>query len=353
MKNRQANLPTLAPNWSRQPSACRCRFQPRATIRCLVLLLLLCGVFSNAHAAPNNSVRTLVTDRKGSLWLGTANGVFYLPKRDTDPSHRLHLLPSQIVMCMLEDRDGSILVGTRNGLYRIQDAQSHSSPSKGLPDPATHFTFAHPRQHGDTSGPAPAAGGLALASTKNRRQLPMPINSRPASSASVQRAVEDSTRKSVASIPPAGVAPRLPPGSARHHGRPQGIQLTSVLLEKADSIPWILSRRRRATPVPVRHRKTRSLSPPRGHHRLEPRQRSDSHRLRLPRRSRRRSAADHLLLQRRPLSQLACADRGIATGSTSHYDTAIGTPLHAPAKPAYHRLDFGKYNFEVQARNLG
>ncbi len=337
MKHGQANLPTVAPNRSRQTSACRRRFQPRTTIRCIVLLLLLFGVFSNAHAAPNNSVRTLVTDRKGSLWLGTANGVFFLPKRDTDPSHRLHLLPSQIVMCMLEDRDGSILVGTRNGLYRIQDGKALTV--KGLPDPLIlSLTL-------DSMGyvwTGTAAGGLAYINKESA--TPMPINSG-LPLLSVQKAVEDSTGNLWLHTSRGVLRVSLQDLHDIMDGRKD--QLTSVLLEKADSIPWILSR----DGATQSHNATEKLdlSPPT----------AVITGWNLANEATPTASGSHVDLAAGQPQTIFFFNAGPSHSSAqveyryrlTNYDTDWNTTRTGEAR--YHRLDFGKYNFEVQARNLG
>ncbi len=303
----------------------------------VVLLLLLFGVFSNAHAAPNNSVRTLVTDRKGSLWLGTANGVFFLPKRDTDPSHRLHLLPSQIVTCMLEDRDGSILVGTRNGLYRIQDGKALTV--KGLPDPLIlSLTL-------DSMGyvwTGTAAGGLAYINKESA--TPMPINSG-LPLLSVQKAVEDSTGNLWLHTSRGVLRVSLQDLHDIMDGRKD--QLTSVLLEKADSIPWILSREG----ATQSHGATEKLdlSPPT----------AVITGWNLANEETPTASGSHVDLAAGQPQTIFFFNAGPSHSSAqveyryrlTNYDTDWNTTRTGEAR--YHRLDFGKYNFEVQARNLG
>ena len=337
MKHRQANLPKTAPPWSRQPCACRGNFQPRTTIGSIVLLLILLGAFPNAYAAPNNSVRTLITDRRGSVWLGTANGVFYVPKRDTDPSHRLHLLPSQVVTAMLEDRDGSILVGTRNGLYRIQDGKALTI--KGLPDPLIlSLTL-------DSMGyvwAGTGAGGLAYINKESA--TPMPINSG-LPLLSVQKAVEDSTGNLWLHTSRGVLRVSLQDLHDIMDGRKD--QLTSVLLEKADSTPWLLSR----DGATQAHGATEKLdlSPPT----------ATITGWSLSNEDKPSAGGAHVELTAGQPQTTFFFNAGPSHSSAqveyryrlTNYDTDWNVTRTGEAR--YHRLDFGKYNFEVQARNIG
>jgi signal transduction histidine kinase len=337
MEHRQANLPAIAPNWSRQERASRYHLYCRAAIRYVLLLLILTGAFANANAAPNNSVRTLLTDRKGSLWLGTANGVFYLPKRDTDPTHRLHLLPNQVVNNLLEDRDGSILVGTRTGLYRIQDGKALTI--KGLPDPLIlSLTL-------DSMGyvwTGTAAGGLAYINKESA--TPLPVNSG-LPLLSVQRAVEDSTGNLWLHTSRGVLRVSLQDLHDVIDGRKD--QLTSVLLEKADSIPWILSR----DGATQSHGATEKLdlSPPT----------ATITGWTLANEDKPAASGSHVDLDAGQPQSIFFFNAGPSHSSAqveyryrlTNYDTDWTTTRTGEAR--YHRLDFGKYNFEVQARNVG
>ncbi len=73
--------------------------------------------FSSGEGHP---IRRILEDREGVLWLGTENGVFrYLRDGTVRPVEEL---PSEWVCDLLEDRDGNIWIGTRNtGLFRWSD----------------------------------------------------------------------------------------------------------------------------------------------------------------------------------------------------------------------------------------
>ena len=62
-------------------------------------------------------VRRILEDRQGTLWLGTENGVFrYLQDHAVHP---MEAFPAEWVCDLMEDQDGDIWVGTRNrGLFR-------------------------------------------------------------------------------------------------------------------------------------------------------------------------------------------------------------------------------------------
>jgi ligand-binding sensor domain-containing protein/signal transduction histidine kinase len=67
-------------------------------------------------------VNTLLIDRRGAVWMGTAGGLF---RRDPDGSIHSYDdsegLRKAVIMALLEDRAGRLWVGTRTGLVRLDD----------------------------------------------------------------------------------------------------------------------------------------------------------------------------------------------------------------------------------------
>ena len=82
-------------------------------------------------------VAALAIDRRGTLWIGTLNGLY---RRDPDGNTRAYTtadgLPNASIMALLEDHDGGLWVGTRLGLAHL-DATSKPtrvySTKDGLP----------------------------------------------------------------------------------------------------------------------------------------------------------------------------------------------------------------------------
>jgi len=82
-------------------------------------------------------VGTLLIDRRGAVWMGTASGLF---RRDPDGSIRSYNdsdgLRKADIMALLEDRAGRLWVGTRTGLVRMDDGTAVSrvyGTKDGLP----------------------------------------------------------------------------------------------------------------------------------------------------------------------------------------------------------------------------
>ena len=109
-----------------------------ARIRTSLLLLLLCSVFSLAArdfpyayislsvedglSQPN--VTALLSDRRGSLWIGTKNGLNRLDRRDvkvyTAGGDRPVSLPDNAVQGLAETPDGTVWIRTARGLSRYR-----------------------------------------------------------------------------------------------------------------------------------------------------------------------------------------------------------------------------------------
>jgi ligand-binding sensor domain-containing protein/signal transduction histidine kinase len=88
---------------------------------------------------PDRTITSLLIDRRGTLWIGTMDG---LVRRDPDgTSHTYGLaegLPNTSIMALLEDREGGIWVGTRIGLLHADSAGKPIraySTEDGLPGP--------------------------------------------------------------------------------------------------------------------------------------------------------------------------------------------------------------------------
>lgn len=68
----------------------------------------------------DHPIRRILEDREGILWLGTENGVFRYMQDGT--VHPVEELPPEWVCDLLEDRDGNVWIGMRNaGLFRWTD----------------------------------------------------------------------------------------------------------------------------------------------------------------------------------------------------------------------------------------
>lgn len=114
-----------------------CRFKPRATTRNQQTRESAIGnpqsmdpmfaVYHPAESAQSRSITVLLEDRSGTIWVGTAGGLYRLDY--TDGQMRLHFvdmnMPNQtaddrLVQSILEDSRGGLWVGTRgSGLYRL------------------------------------------------------------------------------------------------------------------------------------------------------------------------------------------------------------------------------------------
>jgi|GEM_PF-1752719 len=85
-----------------------------------------------------SSVTSLLQDRRGTLWIGTHNGLFKLTDGHLVKDAETDALGSVHVAALLEDRDGNLWVGTDGkGLYRhTQGTWNQFSTANGLSDDA-------------------------------------------------------------------------------------------------------------------------------------------------------------------------------------------------------------------------
>ncbi|GGF17523.1 hybrid sensor histidine kinase/response regulator [Hymenobacter cavernae] len=71
---------------------------------------------------PNNNIRSLLLDKQGTLWVGTAMGLGRYQRQTNTFDTFLHVqhspysLPGNVVQSLFEDRTGLLWVGTENGL---------------------------------------------------------------------------------------------------------------------------------------------------------------------------------------------------------------------------------------------
>ena len=79
--------------------------------------------YETADGIPATPVRAVLTDRDGTMWIGTPNG---LARREGDRFVRVSapgLRPGVSVWDLFEDRDGGLWVGTNSGLHRFREQQ--------------------------------------------------------------------------------------------------------------------------------------------------------------------------------------------------------------------------------------
>ncbi|MGH1363213.1 MAG: response regulator [Calditrichia bacterium] len=91
------------------------------------------GVFSTAHSGTsmngspvNPQCLDLLTDRSGSIWMGTAKGLYLLENEAEDPADNFYRhysshdgLPDNSVVGLLEDNSGNIWASTHRGITKI------------------------------------------------------------------------------------------------------------------------------------------------------------------------------------------------------------------------------------------
>ena len=92
-----------------------------------------------------NYIWSLLVDRHGVLWVGTAGGLDRYDRERDAFTHFRHVpgdnstLPNNIVLCLFEDSSGDLWAGTRSGLCRFDRASgrfvTHRRPEAGSPSP--------------------------------------------------------------------------------------------------------------------------------------------------------------------------------------------------------------------------
>ena len=92
-------------------------------------------VFRTAEGLADNQVRSILSDRHGTLWVGTCGGLSrYKDGKFTNYTTRDGLGGNR-VMALCQDRDGVLWAATRNGLSRFMDGRITTIHEKnGLPD---------------------------------------------------------------------------------------------------------------------------------------------------------------------------------------------------------------------------
>ena len=68
-------------------------------------------------------IRTLLIDKKGTLWVGSDQGLRYLPEGSSKGSENIEALAGQFVLSLYEDGDEGFWIGTRDGLFRKKGGQ--------------------------------------------------------------------------------------------------------------------------------------------------------------------------------------------------------------------------------------
>jgi signal transduction histidine kinase/ligand-binding sensor domain-containing protein/DNA-binding response OmpR family regulator len=80
-------------------------------------------VFQNDPFQPfslsDNEVLTIMEDRNGRIWAGTANNGINIYDPERSRFYHLNILESQIITCFTQALDGAVWAGTANGVYRI------------------------------------------------------------------------------------------------------------------------------------------------------------------------------------------------------------------------------------------
>jgi ligand-binding sensor domain-containing protein len=109
---------------------------------------------------PVDSFESLLVDRRGDIWLGSANrGLFRVGERGVERLSADQGLPSNRVVALFEDREGSLWVGTSRGLFRLREAPFLSiTQRQGLTDVYTRTLLELP----DGRVLAGTSGGIAL-----------------------------------------------------------------------------------------------------------------------------------------------------------------------------------------------
>jgi ligand-binding sensor domain-containing protein len=113
----------------------------------------------NAAALPNNNIRSLCMDSTGTLWIGTEGGLACLPKEELEsgepnflryrnnPADRMSL-SQDTVRTTLVDRQGTLWVGTDRGLNRALCSVPGGQVvgfEHFLPEPRNPHSLNHPR----------------------------------------------------------------------------------------------------------------------------------------------------------------------------------------------------------------
>jgi ligand-binding sensor domain-containing protein len=109
---------------------------------------------------PLDSFESLLVDRRGNVWLGSANrGLFRVGERGVESLSAEQGLPSNRVVSLFEDREGSLWAGTSRGLFRLREAPFLSiTQRQGLADVYTRTLLELP----DGRVLAGTSSGIAL-----------------------------------------------------------------------------------------------------------------------------------------------------------------------------------------------
>lgn len=95
--------------------------------------------FSETDGLPDNRIRDILLDRRGTLWVGTLKGLACITEGKVRAFRANSGIPRHEILCLLEDDHGELWVGTDKGVYRSDGDQF----KQVLPDAA--FSKGHCR----------------------------------------------------------------------------------------------------------------------------------------------------------------------------------------------------------------
>jgi signal transduction histidine kinase/ligand-binding sensor domain-containing protein len=88
--------------------------------------------FTAGHDLPGTRIASALLDSRGTLWIGTNQGLAFLPSAESSATTAPHLEPqigSNSVLSLYEDREGNIWVGTEaTGIHILRQQSFHSPP---------------------------------------------------------------------------------------------------------------------------------------------------------------------------------------------------------------------------------
>jgi signal transduction histidine kinase len=117
------------------------------------------GVFHNFTAQNGlayNSIRSLLEDRDGSIWIGTEHGLSRYKAGKFIQDAMTAALSDEKVWALHQDADGSLWIGTRtHGLYRYSNGRlTHYTTANGLASDSIYCILEDRQGHFWFSGPA-------------------------------------------------------------------------------------------------------------------------------------------------------------------------------------------------------
>lgn len=89
--------------------------------------------YAHADGLGNTEVHSLVQDRTGFIWIGTASGLYRYDGKYFRGYSVAEGLPDVWIESLHETASGTLLVGTRKGVAQLQDGKFHVVPIPGSP----------------------------------------------------------------------------------------------------------------------------------------------------------------------------------------------------------------------------